>query len=66
MYWTDDQEHLTEEEQSIKRGRNQSVSPAKNHRLQTTGFEALLGYLSEKRWKRMLELVKIGLDSIKE
>ena len=32
-----------------------------------TGFEALLGYLYlKKEWKRMLELVKIGLDSIKE
>ena len=52
------QEHLTEEEHAIyKRGRNaKSVAPAKN-----------LGYLYlKKEWKRMLELVKIGLDSIKE
>ncbi len=37
-----------------------------DHRLQTCdGIEALLGYLYlKKEWKRMLELVKIGLDSI--
>ena len=67
------QEHLTEEEHAIyKRGRNaKSVSPAKNQSItdyrSATGFEALLGYLYlKKEWKRMLELVKIGLDSIKE
>ena len=67
------QEHLTEEEHAIyKRGRNaKSVSPAKNQSVtdyrRATGFEALLGYLSlKKEWKRMLDLVKIGLDSIKE
>ena len=67
------QEHLTEEEHAIyKRGRNaKSVSPAKNQSItdyrRATGFEALLGYLYRKKeWKRMLELVKIGLDSIKE
>ena len=67
------QEHLTEEEHSIyKRGRNaKSVSPAKNQSVtdyrRATGFEALLGYLYLKtEWKRMLDLVKIGLDSIKE
>ena len=67
------QEHLTEEEHSIyKRGRNaKSVSPAKNQSAtdyrRATGFEALLGYLYlKKEWKRMLDLVKIGLDSIKE
>lgn len=67
------QEHLTEEEHSIyKRGRNaKSVSPAKNQSVtdyrRATGFEALLGYLYlKKEWKRMLDLVKIGLDSIKE
>ena len=65
------QEHLTEEEHAIyKRGRNaKSVSPAKNQSItdyrRATGFEALLGYLYlKKEWKRMLELVKIGLDSI--
>ena len=65
--------HLTEEEHAIyKRGRNaKSVSPAKNQSItdyrRATGFEALLGYLYlKKEWKRMLELVKIGLDSIKE
>ena len=67
------QEHLTEEEHAIyKRGRNaKSVSPAKNQSItdyrRATGFEALLGYLYLKKdWKRMLDLVKIGLDSIKE
>ena len=67
------QEHLTEEEHAIyKRGRNaKSVSPAKNQSVtdyrRATGFEALLGYLYlKKEWKRMLDLVKIGLDSIEE
>ena len=66
------QEHLTEEEHVIyKRGRNaKSVSPAKNQSItdyrRATGFEALMGYLYlKKEWKRMLELVKIGLDSLK-
>ena len=32
-----------------------------------TGFEALMGYLYlKKEYKRMLELVKIGLDSLNE
>lgn len=67
------QEHLTEEERAIyKRGRNaKSVSPAKNQSVtdyrRATGFEALMGYLYlKKEWKRMLELVKIGLDSLEE
>ena len=67
------QEHLTEEEHAVyKRGRNaKSVSPAKNQSItdyrRATGFEALLGYLYLKKdWKRMLDLVKIGLDSIRE
>ena len=65
------QEHLTEEEHGIyKRGRNaKSISPAKNQSItdyrRATGFEALLGYLYlKKEWKRMLDLVKIGLDSL--
>lgn len=65
------QEHLTEEEHAIyKRGRNaKSVSPAKNQSVtdyrRATGFEALMGYLYlKKEWKRMLELVKMGLDNI--
>lgn len=65
------QEHLTEEERAIyKRGRNaKSVSPAKNQSItdyrRATGFEALLGYLYlQKDWKRLLDLVKIGLDSL--
>ena len=67
------QEHLTEEERTVyKRGRNaKSISPAKNQSItdyrRATGFEAMLGYLYlKKEWKRMLDLVKIGLDSIKE
>ena len=67
------QEELTEEEHAVyKRGRNaKSVSPAKNQSItdyrRATGFETLLGYLYlKKEWKRMLDLVKIGLDSLKE
>ena len=67
------QELLTEEEHAVyKRGRNaKSVSPAKNQTVtdyrRATGFEALCGYLYLKKdWKRLLDLVKIGLDSIKE
>ncbi len=65
------QEYLTEEEHAVyKRGRNaKSVSPAKNQSItdyrRATGFEALLGYLYlKKEWKRMVDLVKIGLDSL--
>lgn len=65
------QEHLTEEEHAVyKRGRNaKSVSPAKNQTItdyrRATGFEALLGYLYlKKEWKRMVDLVKIGMDSL--
>ena len=46
------------------------MSPAKNQSLtdyrRATGFEALMGYLYLRRdYKRMLDLVKLGLDSIK-
>lgn len=65
------QEHLTEEEHAVyKRGRNaKSVSPAKNQSItdyrRATGFEALLGYLYlRKDYKRLLDLVKIGIDSL--
>ena len=65
------QEHLTEEEHAVyKRGRNaKSVSPAKNQSItdyrRATGFEALLGYLYLKKdYQRLLDLVKIGLDSL--
>ena len=65
------QEHLTEEEHAVyKRGRNaKSVSPAKNQSItdyrRATGFEALLGSLYLKKdYKRLLDLVKIGLDSL--
>ena len=67
------QMEVTEEEAKIyKRGRNaKSVSPAKNQSLtdyrRATGFEALMGYLYlKKEWKRMVDLVKIGLDSLSE
>lgn len=67
------QEILTEEEHAIyKRGRNaKSVSPAKNQSItdyrRATGFEALMGYLYLKKdMKRLINLVKIGLDSLKE
>ena len=65
--------HLNENEVAVyKRGRNaKSVSPAKNQSVtyyrRATGFEALMGYLYlKKEYKRMLELVKIGLDSLNE
>lgn len=67
------QEHLTEEEHAVyRRGRNaKSVSPAKNQSItdyrRATGFEALLGYLYlKKEYKRVMDLVKIGLDSLDE
>ncbi len=67
------QPHLTEEEHVIyRRGRNtKSVSPAKNQTItdyrRATGFEALLGFLYlKKEYSRLMQLVKIGLDSLKE
>ena len=67
------QEHLTEAESGYyRRGRNaKSVSPPKNQSItdyrRATGFEALLGYLYlEKQYQRILTLVKIGLESMKE
>lgn len=67
------QPHLTEEEHAIyRRGRNtRSVSAAKNQTItdyrRATGFEALIGYLFlKKRYARLMELVKIGLDSLEE
>ena len=53
-------------------GRNaKSVSPAKNQSItdyrRATGFEALMGYLYLKKdWKRLLDLVKIGLCSVSD
>lgn len=65
------QEHLTEEEHAVyKRGRNaKSVSPAKNQSItdyrRATGFEALVGYLYlKRRYERLLELIKVGLDNL--
>ena len=67
------QEELTEEEHAVyKRGRNsKTVSPAKNQSVtdyrRATGFEALMGYLYLKKdWKRMLELIKLGLTALEE
>lgn len=67
------QEHLNEVEHAVyRRGRNaKSVSPAKNQSItdyrRATGFEALLGYLYlQKEYSRLMELVKIGLDSLEE
>lgn len=64
---------LSEEERGIyKRGRNaKSVSSAKNQFLtdyrRATGFEALMGWLYLKRdWKRIIDLIKIGLDHLAE
>lgn len=62
-------DQLSEEEHAVyKRGRNaKSASPAKNQSIsdyhKATGFEALLGYLYLKNdWKRMMELIKTGLE----
>ena len=67
------QEYLNPEDHAIyRRGRNaKSVSPAKNQSItdyrRATGFEALLGYLYlKKEYERLMELVKIGLDSLLE
>nr|WP_317283992.1 ribonuclease III domain-containing protein [uncultured Sellimonas sp.] len=67
------QEYLTEEEHVVyRRGRNtRSVSAAKNQSItdyrRATGFEALIGYLYlEKRYDRLIDLVKIGLDGKKK
>ena len=67
------QEHLTEEEHAVyKRGRNsKTVTPAKNQSVtdyrRATGFESLIGYLYlQKEWKRMLELIKMGLKELEE
>lgn len=67
------QEELTEEEHAVyRRGRNaKSVSPAKNQSVtdyrRATGFEALMGYLYLKKdWKRMLDLIQMGIDSLKK
>lgn len=67
------QEELTDEERQVyKRGRNsKTVTPAKNQSVtdyrRATGFEALIGYLYlNRRYRRMLELVKLGLNSLNE
>jgi len=67
------QSSLTTEEQAVfRRGRNaKSVSPAKNQSItdyrRATGFEALIGYLYLKKdYKRLIDIIKIGLDSMEE
>ena len=67
------QEVLTEEEHAVyRRGRNtKSVSPAKNQSLtdyrRATGFESLIGWLYlHNDWKRIIDLVKIGLAHLEE
>ena len=67
------QEVLTEEEHAVyRRGRNaKSVSPAKNQSLtdyrRATGFEALMGWLYlQNDCKRMIDLIKIGLEHLEE
>ena len=67
------QEVLTEEEHAVyRRGRNaKSVSRAKNQSLtdyrRATGFEALMGWLYlQDDWKRMIDLIKIGLAHLEE
>lgn len=64
---------LNEEEHAIyRRGRNaKSVSPAKNQSItdyrRATGFEALIGYLYlKKEYRRMMELIKTGLEHLEE
>lgn len=66
------QDELTEEEMDIyKRGRNaKSYTKAKNASTRdyrnATGFEALLGYLYLKEdYKRLTDIVKMALDSLK-
>ena len=66
-------DQLSEEEHAVyKRGRNaKSASSAKNQSIsdyhKATGFEALLGYLYLKNdWKRMLELIRAGLDVLED
>lgn len=65
------EEHLTEEELAVyKRGRNaKSFTSAKNASITeyriATGFEALMGYLYlTDRFKRLVELIKLGLNEM--
>lgn len=67
------QEVLTEEEHAVyRRGRNtKTVSPARNQSLtdyrRATGFEALMGWLYlQNDWKRIIDLIKIGLMHLEE
>ena len=66
-------EELTDEEMTIyKRGRNaKSYTSAKNASMSdyrnATGFEALMGYLYlTSQSERMEQLIKLGLEKIKE
>lgn len=67
------EESLTADEESVyKRGRNaKSYTSAKNASIgdyrRATGFEALMGYLYlERRYDRMVELVKMALAAFGE
>ena len=67
------EESLTADEESVyKRGRNaKSYTSAKNASIgdyrRATGFEALMGYLYlERRYDRMVELVKMALVAFGE
>ena len=64
---------FTEEEAEIfRRGRNsKKQTKSKNASpvdyVRSTGFEAVIGYLYlSGEWKRMLDLIKIGLDHLRE
>lgn len=64
---------LTEDEEQVyRRGRNaHSPTMAKNATMaeyrRATGFEALIGYLYlQEDWKRMIDLVKVGLEKGKK
>jgi ribonuclease-3 family protein len=70
---TEIEQQLTQEEMAVyKRGRNaKSYSSAKNATISeyrhATGFEALIGFLYlEGRYERMMDLVKVGLERLKE
>ena len=67
------EEELTDAEKAAyRRGRNAKSftmpkhATMKDYRM-ATGFEALMGYLYLKKdWKRMLDLIRMGIDSLEE
>lgn len=65
--------HFTQEEEAVyKRGRNaKSYTTAKNATTgdyrRATGFEAVMGYLYlTDQYCRMIDLIKIGLEALKD